>query len=485
MTEGFVQALARASEIKSPQKRGYELEKLVQDLFKRAHFNVTPNPRVATPRQTDLLAVRGRARYLIECKWQKQPAHIGAIDNLRARLERTSSNTTGVLISVSGLSAEALSSVEARRDRPLILVTYEDLTTLCRDPEGLVRMLDAKLTNLVDHARVAPFTTGGHRTRRSAPPPLSTFQSLSGEALPVIEGDGDYAPFVYAPEIYDVDWVRGSGVGVSLDLRADVGSQVELLDLLHDLTRLGWSTPSARWSFRQGTKEWHGCGASEFALALKEWAPRRESLSKRDRHDTEEFQYVDRCDLGFYTLAGNISANNRRFIGQTTISFQLCGTPLDTSAYEELDKLVGTAQAYFRPLSGPSLTRTHNPSPGGCVVTPRAWLVQEAHDGPWVVGLVVSNPLQGDEPEGASWLPSVLRDSSVLICELGSWHPVKARPKTYWLRSSEAAWTSDVAVVRVVAQYEDRTSRARSGADRGPRSRRPQRSEVIVVEAPA
>jgi len=455
------------------------LEKLVQELFERAHFNVTPNSRVASPRQTDLLAVRGPARYLIECKWQKQPAHIGDVDALRSRLERTSSNTTGLLVSVSGFTAGAMDLVESRRERPLVLVTHGDLTDLCREPERLVRMLDAKLANLVDDARVSPVTTASRRTRRSAPPPLSTFRSLSGEALPVIEGDGDYAPFVYAPEISDIDWVRGSGVGVSLDLRADVSSQLALLDLLHDLTRLGWSTPSARWSFRQGTKEWHGCGAGEFALAFKAWAARMDSLSKGDRHGTEDFQYVDHCDLGFYTLAGNVLADSRRLVRHATISFQLSGIPLDTSAYEELDKLVGSTQAYFRPLSGPSLTRTHNPSPGDCVVSPVAWLVREFDDGPWVVGLVVSNPLQGDAPEGASWLPSVLKESSVLICALGSWHPVHTKPKTYWLRLSEEAWTSDVAVVRVVAQYEDRNRRARS--DRAPRSKRPQRPEATVV----
>jgi hypothetical protein len=484
MRDNFAQALIDVSEIKSPTKRGYALERLVQELFELGHFNVTRSSPVAIPRQTDLLAVRGRSRFLIECKWQKPPAHIGDIDALRARLERTSSNTTGVLISVSGLSPQAMNSVESRRDRPLILINYDDLTAMCQDPDNLSRMLHAKLDSLVDQARISTVRARRRGARRAAPAPLSTFMSLSGEPLPMVCCDGHYAPFVYAPEIPDVDWVRGGGVGVSLDLRADVASQVELLDMLHDLTRLGWSTPSARWSFRQGTQEWHGCGADNFSRGLQDWAARRDSMNERDRHDTEEFQYVDQCDLGFYTLAGCVSADSRRFVRQTTISFQLSGTPLDTSAYEELDKLVGTGQAYFRPLSGPSLNRTHNPTSGGCVVAPLAWLVRELGDGPWVVGVVVRNPLIDDESEATSWLPIVLRDSSLLICDLASWHPLKSAAKTYWLRSCEVAWTSDVAVVRVVAQYEDRTREPRRAAARLPRSRRTQSSAVIVMEAP-
>lgn len=469
-------ALVRASERTSAQARGYALEQLVQRLFERAHFDVTASPRVATPRQTDLLAVRGPARCLVECKWRRRPAHVGDVDAVRARLERTSSNTTGVLISVSGFSGEAMKIVEGRRDRPLILLTHTDLADACRDPEGLSRLLDARLRTLVDHARISPVTARSRGKRPAAPPPLNTFWSLDGDPLPEIVGDGHYAPFVYGPALPDVDWVQGGGVGVSLDLRGNVNSQAALLKMLHNLDRLGWSTRNARWSLRQGAREWHGCGAGNFSFTLKDWAARRDSMSRHDKHDIEEFQYVDHCDLGFYTLAGNVSADARRFVRHTTISFQLSGTPLDTSAYEELDRVVGTGQAYFRPMSGPSVTRTHNPRRGGCLVAPLAWLVQELEDGPWVVGLVVQNPLLGKEPEAASWLPSVLRDSSVLICDLGSWHPFRTKPKTYWLRSSEEAWTSDVAVVRVVAQYEDRARRAFPAADRAPRSRSPQPS---------
>jgi hypothetical protein len=57
-----LEGLVKASD---PQRRGYDFETLVGDLFRSLHFTVVTKPGSATPRQVDLLATRGSEAYLI------------------------------------------------------------------------------------------------------------------------------------------------------------------------------------------------------------------------------------------------------------------------------------------------------------------------------------------------------------------------------------------------------------------------------------
>lgn len=55
-------------------------------------FDSTPG--AALPRQTDPLATRGAATYLIECKWRTDKANVDDLGALRARLRRTDRSTS-------------------------------------------------------------------------------------------------------------------------------------------------------------------------------------------------------------------------------------------------------------------------------------------------------------------------------------------------------------------------------------------------------
>ncbi|MFI1189396.1 restriction endonuclease [Streptomyces californicus] len=93
----------------SAHKRGYRLEVLLEQLFRRAHFRVDRNASVAKPRQTDLVARYGDTWYLIEVKWHNEPADISVFDSVRSRMERAASSAVvGVIISVNGFTDSAV-----------------------------------------------------------------------------------------------------------------------------------------------------------------------------------------------------------------------------------------------------------------------------------------------------------------------------------------------------------------------------------------
>jgi hypothetical protein len=56
----------RLGSLSSAHRRGYQLEVLLEELFRRAHFRVDRNVSIAKPRQTDLVARYGDTWYLIE-----------------------------------------------------------------------------------------------------------------------------------------------------------------------------------------------------------------------------------------------------------------------------------------------------------------------------------------------------------------------------------------------------------------------------------
>ncbi|MEU9547011.1 hypothetical protein [Streptomyces mirabilis] len=76
------------SALPSAHKCGYQLEALLEQRYRRAHFRVVRNASIAKPRQTDLVARYGDTWYLIEAKWHSDPADIDIFDTVRSRMER-------------------------------------------------------------------------------------------------------------------------------------------------------------------------------------------------------------------------------------------------------------------------------------------------------------------------------------------------------------------------------------------------------------
>lgn len=132
--------------------RGLRFEGVIADLFRANRFEVRVNPGMAQPRQTDLLAVRGNDRYLIECKWRSSKADIDDIDGLRARLRRTFA-ATGLMISMEGFSGTAISGVSIHRDQPILLMSGAELRGLGWRHSNLLEMLWRKREALLTDGR--------------------------------------------------------------------------------------------------------------------------------------------------------------------------------------------------------------------------------------------------------------------------------------------------------------------------------------------
>jgi hypothetical protein len=480
-----VRELWRLKELKDYRRRGYDFEEFAASLFRRRHFRVVLSPGTARPRQTDLLATRGGDAYLIETKWRSSRANINDIDSLFSRLEAAPSAIVGLMISFSGFTASAIEKVEQRSERPVLLITGDELEQLVYWDEDVVHLLSRKKAFLLTH-RKALFVTS--RRQRSSTPPdrlaaaLTEFVFPDGRRAKWIAGQGDFGEFTFVQELPDIDWDPVDGRGVTLDMPVPIHDEGDILSLLQHLSNMGWASDCARWNIQQSSINWHGLGASEFAEALTGWQERHEGIPT---HHSEEFCYFDKCDDGFYCLTANISAHEDRSTRYAMLSFQLTGIPLDIDSYKELSRTFDIGyQCYFRPMKRRSVKRKWNlADPYRIPLEPVAFLVEKDRifndDREWTRGIAAKNPFYSPESTLAErkphWLPSHIFDSELLICDLRSWHPLTDPPPSYELWGCESARTADAVIVRPIAEW---LSPARGPASEVPPRRARRTSEL-------
>lgn len=249
------------------QRRGYLLEQVLVQAFRKAHFKVEHNPGMATPRQTDLTATYGADRYLIEAKWESEPLNNRHIDDMRlARLGRTEGTVVGVIFSVSGFRRSAIQGVSASREHSVLLFGEAELERVLADPDDLLRLLQLKRDELVIRGRAHLETS--ESPKRSAPReshnlPVASASLLdrNKQPLPFVTSGGRFGQFTFVQTLADIDWGFGAGFGVALDLPVHVDNAEDIVDLLHEMHHMGWVTDQPRWNIQQAHVNWHGVGA--------------------------------------------------------------------------------------------------------------------------------------------------------------------------------------------------------------------------------
>lgn len=452
------------------RRRGRMFELLIQRLFTACHYRVKRGPRMARPRQTDLLASKDRDDYLIEVKWQENPADVADLDNLQARLHRTPLHLIGMLLSMSGFTKQAIAELENHRQRIVLLFDFEEIDRLLSGNLEIDSLIREKRDAFVGEGRVSFLRSPSHWRTRPIPDrtvlPSPDLQIVvpQSDIVPWISGAGGFGPLVFARDLPDVDSIAalGSGVGFDLPLHA-VRRPEDLAYVLDALRDVGWISEFGCYSILQSEVCWHGTGAGSFLNAIDAWTSRYANVKTR-LHHTEEATYMDLWEHGFFTFVANLSHDNGH-VHHAKISAQLYGIPLSTESFRLLASTFGReGQVYFRPLKQPAIS-THHWSFRDHRLTPVAFLCSSDR---WVEGIVVRNPFY--LPKRSQSLGSLheslrpLREHELICCRLSSAHELGAKVDFYFLRHAEATRTDDVAVFCVTADWH-MTDRKRRSSD--------------------
>jgi hypothetical protein len=452
--------LDELAEVADGAVRGYKFEQLVAGIFTKQGFRVWKSPGAARPRQTDLFAVEGDEHFLIETKWEQDPSDVSAIDDLRARLQRTPGHVVGLFFSKSGFTGTAVEEVSSRRDRVILLFDGNEIDRLLNRSD-LRALIAKKKEALTIQGRVLFETDATDWEGLSKPDPASfprpdgAFSLLGKGKVPWIVGAGDFNPLVFAQELPDPDWTS-EGYAVAVDIPLYIRTREDISLVFEVLHQIGWLSSSSRFTIFQSTLAWHGAGAASFLSALEDWKLRYASAGP-GLHHSEDALYYDLCYGGFYTLSIYLQVAERGLIRGARISAQIPGIPYDMRAFREIARfLTGERQIFFRPLARKSITRLRVTHPR-VKLEPVGLLVTEDT---FVNGIIVRNPFRTARrpPETPLYLPDpyhhMVSPFEFMVCGLSSWHYVDRAPSSYFLRRLELARTSDGFVFDATADWE-------------------------------
>lgn len=454
--DDLARELTRLEGMKDTGKRAREFEVYLARRFRRERFRVMLDPKGGSDRQVDLMATANDVTYVIEAKWTADKAGVPEVRELADRLRKLPDRAIGVLISWSGFTESVAATVLDARPLQILLISGKGL----KSSGSLPQSLKWKAESLLVHGDVVidEQPERGNRAKPGALPKAPTaIVTADGKRKQWIATTGGFRPVVFVRELVDIDWVPGSGLGVCVDIQFPVLDEEALLQAIGRLHEMGWMTGQSWWSIQQADTNWHGCGTQSFVKLLTGW--RRRYREIKDRHDTEEFCYVDSLDEGFYSLSGQLLANKVRATRSIGLSLQLSGVPVRARWLEELcDAFDVEDPVYYRPRSQESVTRARPDEPLdleviGHVVENNKYQ-RGRHGREWAIGVVARNPFRGkrDTPD---WWPRNLEEFDQLICPLRSWHPVSKPKDSYRLWSCEWAWTSAVQAVCLLADWDD------------------------------
>jgi hypothetical protein len=473
---------------------GRALELEVLQLLRNSGFRAHLDAGAAKPRQTDIVAHGKGINLLIEVKDRKRSVDVGDIDNLRARLRRTTPDVIGIIFTTSSVTDGAIKEIESDRTRETLVFVATEMALLREQKARLLNLISKKRSELRVNGR-AWFRASADGDYLSVVLPKSSigFRHDSGTIGYFCSKTG-FAHSAFALEIPDTGWGIPGGEGVRLSLTLSLGTLRELQDLfgyLHDSFGL---SSSGAFTIHQSGACWHGSGIRNFLFTAAEvWSRYRAARMKRVHH-SEELIYFDQLGNGWLSVysrqrvpdAGRVETGS--YLIDTQVCIQLPGIPVDVAPYVDLCRYTGNEWADFRGIyERRTLTRRLKKPVKLEVVGTAVRTYDDGDDDRWIVGLIARNPFYKKkslpselEIEGSS-LHDLLQ-MELMLCFLRDHIEEGDRVDAYFLEGVETTEAEHVQIIRPFGTWNKLISRI---ADSRLRERAPGQQSVTRVAPPS
>jgi len=136
----------------NPQKRGFELERLMLDLFEL--FDLDPKASFRNlGEQIDGAFTLEGTDYLFEAKWQEELVAVQELDGFSAKVGRKLENTLGLFLSMNGFSPDAVQA-HTRGTPNTVLMDGADLLAVLEQRIDFVSLLIRKKRHAAQTGRI-------------------------------------------------------------------------------------------------------------------------------------------------------------------------------------------------------------------------------------------------------------------------------------------------------------------------------------------
>lgn len=126
-----------------PQKRGYELEKLLTMTFRFFEIDARGSFRVLGEQIDGAFTLEG-TEFLLEAKWQEKPIGLADIYEFTGKVDGKLDNTLGLFVSMGGFQPTAIEKLNGKGRSRVILMDGVDLAAIYGDNIGLPTLLARK-----------------------------------------------------------------------------------------------------------------------------------------------------------------------------------------------------------------------------------------------------------------------------------------------------------------------------------------------------
>ncbi|KKQ97739.1 MAG: hypothetical protein UT24_C0012G0050 [Candidatus Woesebacteria bacterium GW2011_GWB1_39_12] len=135
------------------QKRGYELEDLLNKMFSFFGFDVF-KPFKLKGEQIDGSFKHDGDNYIFESKWQDKESAVNDLYAFAYKIESNSLYPRGVFFSINGYSEDALNRITYNKKAQLILFDAVDIIAVLEERISLVSLLEEKIRFAQTHSRI-------------------------------------------------------------------------------------------------------------------------------------------------------------------------------------------------------------------------------------------------------------------------------------------------------------------------------------------
>ncbi len=129
------------------QERGYGFQDAIAKLFRIEGMTWEPGYRRSETEVDGAVDLDGWY-YLVETRWRRRPANWSDLETLRAKVRRSSRQTMGLFMSMSGWTPSASETLRAGGEQAVLLVGREDIAVVLAGTMGLAELLRAKARHL-------------------------------------------------------------------------------------------------------------------------------------------------------------------------------------------------------------------------------------------------------------------------------------------------------------------------------------------------
>lgn len=126
------------------QKRGYELEKLLVDVFEFFGIKVESPFKLVGEQIDGSFNFQGN-NYIFEAKWQNQLSANNQLYSFAYKIESNTLYPRGVFLSINGFSEEAISRITHNKKPQLVLLDVADLILVLNGSISMSKLLEEKI----------------------------------------------------------------------------------------------------------------------------------------------------------------------------------------------------------------------------------------------------------------------------------------------------------------------------------------------------